>query len=94
MGSLWEECGRNGVQKSETKQRTFHGKTERDIELQLMKWQQENAGRVSNVKRHPIEQSAKVQRPGFQHRQADLSDDFSMTIEFEIVPPTPRGSSR
>jgi len=78
------------VQKSETKQRTFHGKTEPAIELQFMKWLQENAGRVCNVKRYPIEQSAKVQRPGFRHRPVGHSNDFSMTIEFEIVAATPR----
>ena len=59
-----------------------------------MKWQQENAGRVCNVKKHPIEQSAKVKRPGFRNRPVDLSDDFSMIIEFEIVAAAPRSHSQ
>src|SRR6516165_5720629 len=35
--------------------REFRGKTELDIEAQFSRWQQANAGLVSNVKRHPIE---------------------------------------
>lgn len=71
----------------------LYGKTQEDIESQLLEWQKKNPG--LSFKRHPIERvSLSVQRAGFEHTMTGAHIAFSMLIEYEISGPRPRTRSR
>jgi hypothetical protein len=61
----------------------FRGKSEEDIDAQFTKWVRENAGRVSNVVRHPIVPVVRVRRTGYAMVPVEVDDAFSMIIEFD-----------
>ena len=76
--------------------REFHGKTKLDIESQFVKWQQDNAGRVFVIKKHPIKWLPMTMQPALhQHTPIKLADAFSMCVEYEIKSaPRPRARGK
>lgn len=61
------------------------GKTEEDIESQLLEWLKKHPGVV--FKRHPIEElPALVRRQGFERKKISPRMAFSMLIEYESKP--------
>jgi hypothetical protein len=65
---------------------TLYGKTEDDIESQLLEWRKKNPG-IEAFKMHPIEEAPP---PMNRHRKEEQHVAFSMLIEYEIPRPRPR----
>jgi hypothetical protein len=84
----------DGANMAKTQKHTFElrGRTEAEIDTQLQSWRRENAGRVFNVKEHPIKTPLpRSWFPGIQHRSVVLPAVFLMIIEYETKPePEPK----
>jgi hypothetical protein len=63
----------------------FRGRTEEEVEAKFLAWQRDKAGRVSVVKKHPVETlPLPIRRPRHEEYQPqEAADAYSMLVEYE-----------